>query len=47
MIAIVNKRTARSAKVAEAMKKGFESSRVRHRSFVTTVGKAFTISEIA
>jgi homoserine kinase len=46
MIAILNKRKANSAKVAEAMKKAFESAEFAATAFVTTAGRGVHVLEM-
>jgi homoserine kinase len=46
MIAIVNKRKANSAKVAQAMKKAFESAGFPATAFATTAGRGVHVSEM-
>jgi homoserine kinase len=46
MIAIVNKKNANSAKVAEAMKKAFESTGLKATAFATAPGRGTYVSEM-
>ncbi len=46
IIAIVNKRKANSAKIAVAMRKGFELAGISATAFVTTAGEGVHISEM-
>jgi hypothetical protein len=46
MIAIVNKKKADSSKIADAMKKGFESAGLNATAFATRPGKGVTLLEM-